>query len=78
ETNMAEIKYVAYQIIPTNKTDEDGKPIAYWNRIGAAFRNKDDSLNVPLDGRIHLREPKAKTNDVAPLAEEDFNDGIPF
>ncbi len=39
----------------------DGKK--YWDRIGAAFVNKDGSLNVilnslPLDGRLHIRDPK--------------------
>ena len=35
----------------------------YWDRIGAAFVNKDGSLNVvlnalPLDGKLHIRDPK--------------------
>ena len=35
---------------------------AYWLKVGAAFENKDGSLNVvinalPLDGRLHIREP---------------------
>ena len=36
---------------------------SYWDRIGAAFVNKDGSLNVvlnalPLDGKLHIRDPK--------------------
>lgn len=38
---------------------KDGKK--HWNRIGAAFENKDGSLNVKLDalpvsGELHIRE----------------------
>ncbi len=39
----------------------DGK--TYWDRIGVAFVNKDQSLNVvlnalPIDGKLHIRDPK--------------------
>ncbi|MFH1812181.1 MAG: hypothetical protein ABIJ09_25820 [Pseudomonadota bacterium] len=34
---------------------------SYWTRVGVAFINKDDSLNVqldclPVDGRLHIRD----------------------
>lgn len=39
---------------------------AYWQRIGIAFVNKDDSLNVvldalPISGKLHIRERSKKT-----------------
>lgn len=39
----------------------DGKK-SVWTRIGAAFVNKDDSINVlldaiPIDGKLHIRDP---------------------
>jgi len=38
---------------------------SYWTRIGAAFENRDGSLNVtlnyiPLDGKLQIREPQEK------------------
>lgn len=43
-------------------TEREGKK-AIWTRIGIAFTNKDNSINVilnsiPLDGRLQIREPK--------------------
>ena len=37
----------------------------FWKCIGTAFINRDGSLNVmldalPLDGKLHIREPKEK------------------
>lgn len=45
-------------------TEREGKK-AVWTRIGAAFTNKDKSMNVilnslPLDGRLHIRERNNK------------------
>ena len=39
----------------------------FWTRCGAAFRNKDGSINVildtlPLSGRIQLRVPDEREN----------------
>lgn len=53
--NMKEV----YQI-----TEREGKK-AIWTRIGSAFVNKDNSLNVllncvPIDGKIHIREKTYK------------------
>lgn len=55
--------YTAFQIIETGKTNDNGDDITFWNRIGAAWLNKDGSINivlnsVPLDGKIQLRVPK--------------------
>ena len=41
-------------------TEIEGKK-AVWTRIGAAFINKDSSINVilnclPIDGRLHIRD----------------------
>lgn len=35
-----------------------------WTRVGTAFINKDDSMNVylnvlPLDGKLHIRDKKS-------------------
>ena len=40
----------------------DGKK-SVWTKIGAAFVNKDGSINaildaLPVDGRLHIRDPK--------------------
>ncbi|OGQ48307.1 MAG: hypothetical protein A3I09_00270 [Deltaproteobacteria bacterium RIFCSPLOWO2_02_FULL_47_10] len=40
----------------------DGKK-SLWTRIGAAFVNKDGSINafleaLPVDGRLHIRDPR--------------------
>ena len=48
-------------VIPERQGDSDEK--IPWPRIGAAFVNKDDSLNVvldavPLTGRLHIRDRK--------------------
>lgn len=42
---------------------EDNKSL--WSKIGVAFVNKDDSLNVildaiPITGKIHIRDRKLK------------------
>lgn len=42
---------------------QKGKTRSFWIRIGVAFRNKDNSLNVKLDaipasGQLHIRESK--------------------
>ena len=60
-------KYIAYQITETGKKDDNGKDIAFWNRVGAAWENSDGSINVqfdalPLDGKVQLRVPKEKDN----------------
>jgi hypothetical protein len=40
-------------------TENKGK--SYWTRVGVAFVNRDDSLNVkldvlPIDGKLHIRD----------------------
>lgn len=61
---MSDSKMVwdAYQI--TEK--EEGK--TYWNKIGVAFLNKDDSINIfldafPKDGKVQLRGRKPKNRE---------------
>ena len=51
----------------------EGKPI--WYRIGAAWLNKDGSLNgslaaLPVNGRIHIRAPADDENDESPPGAE--------
>lgn len=55
--------FIAYQV-RDNKA-QDAKSKGFWNRIGAAWSNKDGGLtlileSVPLDGRIVLQVPKEK------------------
>lgn len=52
-----------YTILDPEKDGEKSR----WIRIGVAFPNKDDSLNVilnclPINGKLHIRPPKAKDN----------------
>lgn len=52
---------VVYTIV---ERERDGKK--FWVRIGAAFRNRDGSLNayldaVPTNGTIHIREYRPYT-----------------
>ena len=54
---------IAFQITETGKKNNIGEPVAFWNRIGTAWVNKDGSINLqlnslPLDGKVQLREPK--------------------
>lgn len=46
---------------------------ARWIRIGAAFENKDGSLNVvldalPLSGRLHIRDPDESRQSEIPFS----------
>jgi hypothetical protein len=56
---MEESKHKAVYVIIENERLE--KPL--FRRIGTAFVNKDQSLNVilealPIEGRLHIREPR--------------------
>ena len=56
-------------------TTRQVKERTIWTRIGTAFVNKDQSLNVvlealPMGGRLHIREDKAKADAEAPEAAE--------
>ncbi len=47
----------------TEFTGKDEKPASQWDRVGAAFVNKDGSLNVvlkafPVTGKLHIRDSK--------------------
>ena len=49
----------AYQI-----TEREGAK-SQWNKVGVAFQNKDNSINVfldafPKDGKVQLRDRKSK------------------
>ena len=46
-------------------TERAGEEKNFWTRIGVAFVNKDDSLNVVLDaipitGRLHIRDRRPR------------------
>ncbi len=50
-------------------SDQSKRP---WAKIGVAFINKDQSINVLLDaipvtGKIHLRKPRIKNREEKPL-----------
>jgi chaperone required for assembly of F1-ATPase len=52
---------IVYTIIKSSRENQDD----YWQPIGRAFENKDGSLNVrlnalPVNGELHIREPKDK------------------
>ncbi len=56
--------FVVYTIVESLKDDGDD----FWCRIGAAWNNKDGSLNVvlnalPVNGKLHIRAPKPKDDD---------------
>jgi len=55
--------FIAYQIVDIGKKDRKDKEITFWIRVGAAWENRDGSINVqfdvlPLDGKVQLRPPK--------------------
>ena len=56
--------FEVFQVTETDKTDpKTNKPISFWNKIGAAWQNKDGSINgqmnsLPVDGKFQLRKPK--------------------
>lgn len=61
---------VVYTIV---ERERDGKK--FWVRIGAAFRNRDGSLNayldaVPVNGTMHIREQRAHTDRDVPLPND--------
>jgi hypothetical protein len=49
----------------TERNSSGGEPAkSVWTKIGVAFVNKDQSLNVflqtlPIDGKLHIREQRA-------------------
>ena len=54
----------AVYIIQQKEGSTDPKD-SFWIKIGVAFVNKDESLNVlldalPIDGKLHIRNFKAK------------------
>lgn len=66
-TSNAKPAYQAYHV----RESANGK--GFWSPIGAAWRNRDDSLTLQLDclpvsGRIVLQVPKEKNDAEQPLA----------
>lgn len=68
---------VVYTII------ERGKGRRVWLRVGVAFVNRDQSLNVrldavPISGQLHIREappPGSRDSDLLPLSGTDSDRG---
>jgi len=59
---MTEMKDVFHIVDRSGSGEEPDKSI--WTKVGVAFVNKDQSLNVlldviPLDGKLHIRERRA-------------------
>ncbi len=51
------------KLVVYNIQEEGKEKDPYWFKIGVAFVNKDDSINVylnalPIDGKLHIRKPK--------------------
>ncbi len=56
-------RLVVYTII-----DKPGTDKSFWQRIGSAWVNRDQSINIQLDalpvnGKLHVREPSERPND---------------
>jgi hypothetical protein len=65
---------VVYTIVKRGRDQE-----TFWIRIGAAFVNRDGSLNVfldavPTNGQLHIRDPKPVA--ARPLAEDPFAEAL--
>lgn len=63
--------FIAYQVTENKSSDAQSK--GFWNRIGAAWKNRDDSITIqldclPIDGRIVLQIPKEKKEDASQAA----------
>lgn len=57
-------RWDVFAISPPHR--EGGDP--WWDRVGAAFQNRDGSINVrlrcvPLTGELQLRDPKPREDD---------------
>jgi len=58
---MTEFKDVFHIVERSGSGEEPDKSV--WTKVGIAFVNRDQSLNVlldviPLDGKLHIRERK--------------------
>ena len=64
-----------YQVYSINESIEvQGKPTEQWIKAGAAWLNRDGSMNVyldvlPLGGKLHVREVKVEAQDSKPARE---------
>lgn len=67
-SNDKKTYWEAFHITETNMTKKNSdEPVFDWNRVGVAFDNSDGSLSVvlhslPVDGKLHLRRPKERTD----------------
>ncbi len=70
--NQQETKRPYYEVFSITEYIRDGEIKSAWLRVGAAFKNKDDSFNLllralplpdPKTGiaRLHVRMPQPKT-----------------
>ncbi len=55
--------FVVYTVI-----DTPGNGKNFWQRVGSAWKNKDDSINVrlnalPVNGTLHIRVPKPQDDE---------------
>jgi len=63
-----------------NVIERDGMNKPYWQKIGAAFENKDGSYSLVFDsfpagtGRVQMREPYDETRDGGGGGDRDNND----
>lgn len=65
---MAELKYV-YTII-----EKEGLEKSHWVKVGVAFVNRDQSLNLrldalPVNGLLHVRTPMPKNKEGAEVEQ---------
>lgn len=59
-----------YQVFSIKETMEHNEKKSVWVKAGSAWVNRDGSINVyldvlPLDGKLHVREPLEERRDVS-------------
>jgi len=68
------IRWDAFTVIQTNKSDEEGRPINHWIKLGKGFKNRDGSISIllnalPINRKIILREER-KEDEAIPFDDE--------